>query len=150
MGAGFTKYNPRYSFLIYPNRDSTPFPKFYNIPKAHTIMHRSLQYKANPALVKALIRLRWLDSSKKPWLIDGITWAQIQHLLFGDPNGYSSMSKAVGITYGIATQVLLDSFKPLNQPGVLAPYTKEIYDPLRAKVKAKGIKLAEEVVKKTP
>ena len=60
------------------------------------------------------------------------------------------MSKAVGITCGIATQMLLDGFGPLNQPGVLAPYTKEICDPLRAKVEAEGIKLVEKVVKKTP
>lgn len=43
----------------------------------------------------------------------------------------------------------LDGFAPLNQPGVLTPYTKEICDPLRAKVEAEGIMLVEKVVKKT-
>jgi saccharopine dehydrogenase (NADP+, L-glutamate forming) len=56
------------------------------------------------------------------------------------------MSKAVGITCGIATQMLLDGFAPLNKPGVLAPYTREICDPLRAKVEAEGIKLVEKIV----
>lgn len=46
--------------------------------------------------------------------------------------------------------MLLDGFPPLNRPGVLAPYTKEICDPLRAKVEAEGIKLVERVVKKAP
>ncbi len=60
------------------------------------------------------------------------------------------MSKAVGITCGIATQMLLDGFTPLNQPGVLAPYTKEICDPLRVKLEAEGIKLVDEALKKIP
>ena len=46
--------------------------------------------------------------------------------------------------------MLLDDFAPLNQPGVLAPYTKEICDPLRAKVETEGIKLVEKVFKKAP
>ncbi|KAM7182976.1 Saccharopine dehydrogenase / Homospermidine synthase [Rhypophila sp. PSN 637] len=236
-----------YSFLAYPNRDSTPFREFYNIPEAHTVIRGSLRYEGNPALVRALIDLGWLDSSDKSWLKDGITWAEIQQRttgadtsgnadlikkidqlctfsspaereailaglkwmglfshepaslhgnlldtlsaqlarlcsfqpgerdlvmlqhkfvvkwkdgseevitstleLFGDPNGYSGMSKAVGITCGIATQMLLDGFPPLNRPGVLAPYTKDICDPLRAAVEAEGIKMVEKVVAKTP
>lgn len=46
-----------YSFLAYPNRDSTPFREFYNIPEAHTIIRGSLRYEGNPALVRALIDL---------------------------------------------------------------------------------------------
>ena len=72
-----------YSFLAYPNRDSTPFREFYNIPEAHTIIRGSLRYEGNPALVRALIDLGWLDSSEKPWLVDGITWAQIQQQATG-------------------------------------------------------------------
>ncbi|KAK3292123.1 saccharopine dehydrogenase [Chaetomium fimeti] len=235
-----------YSFLAYPNRDSTPFREFYNIPEAHTVIRGSLRYEGNPALVRALIDLGWLDTSEKPWLKDGITWAEIQQQatgadsreepdlikkidelctfsspaerveiltglrwmglfsdkatsthgnlldtlsaelekrcsfqpgerdvvvlqhkflvkwkdgseetitstleLYGDPNGYSAMSKSVGVTCGIATQMLLDGFPPFQQPGVLAPYTEEICGPLRAKVEAEGIKLVEKVLKKT-
>jgi saccharopine dehydrogenase (NADP+, L-glutamate forming) len=60
------------------------------------------------------------------------------------------MSKSVGVTCGIATQMLLDGFGPLNQRGVVVPYTKEICGPLREKLEAEGIKLAEEVVKRVP
>lgn len=67
--------------------------------------------------------------------------------LFGDPNRYSGMSKAVGVTCRIASRMLLGGFPPLNQPGVLAPYTKEICDPLRARVEAKGIEMVEAVVR---
>src|SRR5687767_2749805 len=48
------------------------------------------------------------------------------------------MSKAVGVTCGIATQMLLDGFPPLNRPGVLAPYTKEICDPPASQSRVRG------------
>jgi saccharopine dehydrogenase (NADP+, L-glutamate forming) len=66
--------------------------------------------------------------------------------LFGEPGGYSAMAKSVGITCGIATQMLLDGFPALSKPGVLAPYSKDICEPLRAKVEAEGIKLVEKVL----
>ncbi|KAM0331619.1 hypothetical protein ACHAQA_003298 [Verticillium albo-atrum] len=56
--------------------------------------------------------------------------------LFGDPDGYSGMSKAVGLTCGIATQMLLDGFEPMNRRGLIAPYTRDICDPLRIKIEA--------------
>lgn len=69
--------------MAYPNRDSTPFREFYNIPEAHTVIRGSLRYEGNPALVRALIDLGWLDVSEKPWLKDGITWAEIQQQASG-------------------------------------------------------------------
>lgn len=66
--------------------------------------------------------------------------------LFGDPNGYSGMAKSVGVTCGIATQLLLDGLPALNKPGVLAPYTKEICDPIRVKLEEEGIKMVERMV----
>lgn len=56
------------------------------------------------------------------------------------------MSKSVGVTCGIATQLLLDGFEPLNKPGVLAPYTREICDAIRVRVEAEGIKLIERTI----
>ncbi|KAL6412570.1 putative Saccharopine dehydrogenase [Ilyonectria robusta] len=44
------------------------------------------------------------------------------------------MAKSVGVTCGIATQLLLDGLPALNEPGVLAPYTREICDPIRVKL----------------
>ncbi|KAH6971547.1 saccharopine dehydrogenase [Ilyonectria sp. MPI-CAGE-AT-0026] len=232
-----------YSFLAYPNRDSVPFREFYQIPEAHTVIRGSLRYKGNPALVKALIDLGWLDTEEKAWLKDGMTWSQLQQRvtgassssevdlitkvkelcnlsssaeqdeillglrwmglfsneiaplrgnpldtlsgrleeicsfqpgerdmvmlqhkfvvewkdgskntitstleLFGDPNGYSAMAKSVGVTCGIATQLLLDGLPALNEPGVLAPYTREICDPIRVKLEEEGIKMVERMV----
>jgi saccharopine dehydrogenase-like NADP-dependent oxidoreductase len=74
---------PRYSFLAYPNRDSLPFHEAYRIPEAHTVIRGSLRYEGNPALVKALIDLGWINVESKPWLKDGMTWAQIQQQATG-------------------------------------------------------------------
>jgi saccharopine dehydrogenase (NADP+, L-glutamate forming) len=66
--------------------------------------------------------------------------------LLGDPNGYSAMSRSVGYTCGIATQMLLDGHPAVARQGILAPYTDEICAALREKVEAEGIKLIEEVL----
>lgn len=55
------------------------------------------------------------------------------------------MSKSVGVTCGIATQ-LLDGHAPLNKPGILAPYSREICDLIRVKVEGEGIRLVERIV----
>lgn len=56
------------------------------------------------------------------------------------------MAKAVGITCGVATQLLLDGLPALNTPGVLAPYKKEICDPIRERVEQEGIKMVEKML----
>lgn len=66
--------------------------------------------------------------------------------LLGDPKGYSGMSKFVGVTCGIATQLLLDGHPALNVPGVLAPYEKEICDPIRELLEREGINMVEKTL----
>lgn len=65
--------------------------------------------------------------------------------LLGDPQRYSGMALALGVTCGIATQLLLDGHPALSKPGVLAPYTKEICDPIRALVEKEGVKMVEQI-----
>jgi len=65
--------------------------------------------------------------------------------LLGDPQRYSGMALALGVTCGIATQLLLDGHLALSKPGVLAPYTKEICDPIRALVEKEGVKMVEQI-----
>ena len=68
--------------------------------------------------------------------------------LFGEPERYSAMALSVGLTCGIATQLLLDGHPALCKPGVLAPYTKEICDPIRVLVEAEGIRVVKETIQK--
>jgi saccharopine dehydrogenase (NADP+, L-glutamate forming) len=72
-----------YSFVAYPNRDSVPFREAYRIPEAHTVIRGSLRYEGNPAMVRALIDLGWLDTEIKPWFKKGMTWAQIHQRVTG-------------------------------------------------------------------
>lgn len=58
---------------------------------------------------------------------------------------YSAMALSVGVTCGVATQLLLDGHLAHNVPGILAPY-KEICDPIREIVAREGVKLVEKVV----
>jgi saccharopine dehydrogenase (NADP+, L-glutamate forming) len=66
--------------------------------------------------------------------------------LLGEPDGYSAMAKSVGITCGIATQLVLDGHTAFSKPGIWAPYTSDLCDPLRAKVEEEGIMMIEKVV----
>lgn len=47
---------------------------------------------------------------------------------FGDPNGYSSMAKLVGVPCAVASQQILDG--TLSKVGLLAPYSSDINDPI--------------------
>lgn len=66
-----------YDFVAYANRNSVPFRDFYDIPEAHTVCRGSLRYDGNPMFVQALAELGWLDGDTKPWLQDGMTWAEV-------------------------------------------------------------------------
>jgi len=68
-----------YNFVAYPNRNSVPFKEFYNIPEAETVIRGTLRYEGNPAFVKALRDLGWLDTEPKDWLKPGLTWAEATH-----------------------------------------------------------------------
>ncbi|THH28928.1 hypothetical protein EUX98_g5258 [Antrodiella citrinella] len=63
---------------------------------------------------------------------------------YGDPTGYSAMALTVGVPCGIATQLVLDGV--INTPGVLAPYTKEICDPIRVLLESEGLGMVEKVL----
>ena len=63
---------------------------------------------------------------------------------YGDPKGHSAMALTVGLTCGIATQLVLDGV--FSTPGVLAPYSDEICDPIRKVLEKEGIALVEKTL----
>lgn len=234
--------SPAFAFVAYPNRDSTPFCQYYNIPEAETVVRGTLRYQGFPEFIKVLVDIGWLDDSKKPWLIEGLTWGEVtqkainagnasesaliacieeiccfpnesestriisglrwlglfsiekikprhgnlldtlcarletlmryeegerdlvmlQHKFvvewkdghedtitstleaYGSPSGHSAMAHTVGLPCGIASQLVLDGV--LNMPGVHAPYTKEICDPIRTILEREGLGLVEKVL----
>jgi saccharopine dehydrogenase-like NADP-dependent oxidoreductase len=69
--------SPAFAFVAYPNRDSTPFREYYNIPEAETVVRGTLRYQGFPEFIKALVDMGWLDQNEKPWLNENLTWAEV-------------------------------------------------------------------------
>ncbi|KAI9065542.1 saccharopine dehydrogenase [Trametes sanguinea] len=63
---------------------------------------------------------------------------------YGEPDGHSAMARYVGVPCGIAAQMVLDGF--FKEPGIFAPHSKEICDPIREALEAQGMGLVEKVV----
>lgn len=236
--------SPAYAFVAYPNRDSTPFREWYNIPEAETVVRGTLRYQGFPEFVKALVKLGWLEEAKKEWLREGMEWREVMKNVVGArdvseralidrvtsicefptdaertriisglrwvglfssekvvlrggnlldtlcarletlmryeegerdlvmlqhkfvvewkdgreetmtstleaygsslPEGYSAMAHLVGLPCGIATELVLDGV--LSTPGVYAPYSKEICDPLREALEREGVGMVEKTL----
>ncbi|MCJ1420238.1 Saccharopine dehydrogenase [NADP(+), L-glutamate-forming] [Xylographa parallela] len=60
---------------------------------------------------------------------------------YGDPNGYSSMAKLVGVPCAIAVKFVLNG--TISEKGILAPMSPKINDPLMAELKKYGIEMKE-------
>lgn len=82
----YTGY-PGFSFLGYPNRDSTPYSERYGIPEAKTILRGTLRYAGFPEFVRALVALNFLDDTPVAYLSKEdkapLTWAQLTARLAG-------------------------------------------------------------------
>lgn len=64
---------------------------------------------------------------------------------YGDPNGYSSMAKLVGVPCGVACLMILDG--RIDKKGILAPVTWDLAEPLLTELKEKyGIFLKEKTI----
>lgn len=64
---------------------------------------------------------------------------------YGDPKGYSAMSKLVGVPCAVAVKQVLDG--TLSEKGVLAPMTAKINNPIMKELKEKyGITMIEKTV----
>jgi saccharopine dehydrogenase-like NADP-dependent oxidoreductase len=71
--------------------------------------------------------------------------------LQGDPEGseggFSAMARTVGVTCGIAAQLVLEGREDaFVRPGVWAPYEKEMAEPIRLALEREGICMVERVV----
>jgi hypothetical protein len=78
--------NPAFAFVAYPNRDSTPFREFYEIPEAETVVRGTLRYQGFPAFIKALVDIGFLNESPVDFLAKGATplsWAEVTQRALG-------------------------------------------------------------------
>jgi saccharopine dehydrogenase (NADP+, L-glutamate forming) len=58
------------------------------------------------------------------------------------------MAWSVGMTCGIATQLVLDGHPDVKKPGVWAPYSKEMGDAIREVLEKEGLRVVEVKVEK--
>ncbi|KAJ1949009.1 saccharopine dehydrogenase (NADP+, L-glutamate-forming) [Linderina macrospora] len=65
-------------------------------------------------------------------------------LMYGEPGGFSAMAKTVGVPCGIATQLILDG--KITMTGVIAPMTKEVYEPIMHILPSEGINAVEQTI----
>ncbi|KAG6811831.1 hypothetical protein H0H92_005628 [Tricholoma furcatifolium] len=82
--------SPAFAFVGYPNRDSTPFRQYYNIPEAETVIRGTLRYQGFPQFIGALVKLGWLDQTEKSWLNDSLTWAEAMQKVTGSRDSHES------------------------------------------------------------
>ncbi|XP_008578739.1 PREDICTED: alpha-aminoadipic semialdehyde synthase, mitochondrial isoform X2 [Galeopterus variegatus] len=61
----------------------------------------------------------------------------IDLVVYGDVNGFSAMSKTVGLPTAMAAKMLLDG--EIEAKGLMGPFSKEIYGPILERIKAEGI-----------
>jgi saccharopine dehydrogenase (NADP+, L-glutamate forming) len=60
------KLHPDFEFEGYPNRDSTPYQKEYDIPEAHTVLRGTLRFKGFCQMMYNLRTLGLIDNTERP------------------------------------------------------------------------------------
>ena len=98
-----------------------------------------MKYEANErdlVMLQHRFKVQWADGSEQT-LTSTLE-------AYGYPGGHSAMARLVGVPCGIAVQLVLDGV--ISEPGVHAPYSKELCDPLRKLVEAEGMGMVEGVL----
>ncbi|MCJ1285474.1 Saccharopine dehydrogenase [NADP(+), L-glutamate-forming] [Xylographa opegraphella] len=87
---------PGFSFVGYPNRDSTPYRERYNIPEAQTIIRGTLRFQGFPEFVRVLVDLGFLSQEKQVFLEKPISWKEAtQKILNAKSDSESDLALAV-------------------------------------------------------
>jgi saccharopine dehydrogenase (NADP+, L-glutamate forming) len=74
---------PGYSFVAYPNRDSTPYKERYNIPEAQNLVRGTLRYQGFPEFVKVLVDVGFLSDKETDVFKKAQPWKQALAQLLG-------------------------------------------------------------------
>merc|ERR1712241_1030174 len=84
-------------------------------------------------LMRHEVIIKWPDNRKEN--------RGINLVCYGDPKGYSAMAKTVGFPCAIATRMVLD--KEIQKPGMVLPFSADIYRPIIDRLKQEGIEAKE-------
>ena len=74
---------PGYSFVAYPNRDSTPYKERYNIPEAETIIRGTLRYQGFPQFIRVLVEIGFLEDASQELLSTPVPWKEATKSILG-------------------------------------------------------------------
>lgn len=105
------------------------------------LQHKFVVEWKDGSIVCFFLSLRYSKLTQGPSAQDTIT-STLE--AYGIPQGDSAMATTVGVPCGIAIQLVLDNV--INTPGILAPYTKEICDPIREILEGEGLGLIEKIL----
>lgn len=111
--------NPAYNFICYPNRDSTPFREFYNIPEAKTVIRGTLRYAGFDDVIKAFVEAGFLNDEDKDWLKAGskVTWAEVTAKAIGSDANESAILEKLRSFSSVPSSkasIILSKFKKLG------------------------------------
>ena len=67
---------PGYSFVCYPNRDSTAFKELYHIPEAETVIRGTLRYQGFPEFIRAFVDMGLLKDEENDIFKSEKSWRQ--------------------------------------------------------------------------
>lgn len=81
---------PGFAFVAFPNRDSTPYKKRYNIPEAHTIIRGTLRYQGFSEFFQALVDMGFLSVEKQDFLEKPIPWREATRQVLGSSSSKDS------------------------------------------------------------
>ncbi|CAF9911721.1 MAG: Saccharopine dehydrogenase [NADP(+), L-glutamate-forming] [Heterodermia speciosa] len=90
---------PGFSFVAYPNRDSTPYKERYQIPEASTIIRGTLRFQGFPQFVRVLVDIGFLSDEEKPFLKEKITWGEATQKVLG-----ATSSKSLDLEWAIKSK----------------------------------------------
>ena len=90
---------PGYSFVAYPNRDSTPYKERYNIPEAQEIIRGTLRFQGFPEFVKVLVDIGFLNDAPSPVFEESLPWKDALAKLLG-----SSSSEEKDLIWAIGSK----------------------------------------------
>ncbi|PVV04703.1 hypothetical protein BB560_000791 [Smittium megazygosporum] len=105
---------PAFSFVGYPNRDSTHYKEIYSIPEAQTVIRGTLRYQGFPEFVKALVDIGFFNTEEQEFLsrsnTEPLTWNQLTARLLN-----SSSDKPSDLVKDIEPRIQTDNAELKNR-----------------------------------
>lgn len=129
-----------FGWLGFYSNDNKITPRGTPLDTLCATLEKLMQYEEKErdlVVLQHKFGIEWADGSKETRTSTLVA--------YGEPDGYSAMAATVGLPVAIATQMVLN--KEIQGPGLLAPYSPEINDPIMEKLKTKyGIYLKEKTI----